>query len=57
MMGETKNKIKQSDAVITYKKQRNVKIALVQMYASFLGKTVGAKAVGEPERRQQNGDL
>ena len=27
------------------------------MYASFLGKTVGAKAVGEPERRQENGDL
>ena len=27
------------------------------MYASFLGKTVGAKAVGEPERKQENGDL
>ena len=27
------------------------------MYASFLGKTVGAKAVAEPERRQENGDL
>ena len=27
------------------------------MYANFLGKTVGAKAVGEPERRQGNGDL
>jgi len=27
------------------------------MYASFLGKTVGAKAVGEPERRQESGDL
>jgi len=27
------------------------------MYASFLGKTVGAKAVVGPERRQENGDL
>ena len=27
------------------------------MYASFLGKTVGAKAVAEPERRQENGDI
>jgi len=27
------------------------------MYANFLGKTVGAKAAGEPERRQGNGDL
>ena len=27
------------------------------MYANFLGKTVGAKAVGELERRQGNGDL
>jgi len=27
------------------------------MYVNFLEKTVGAKAVGEPERRQGNGDL
>ena len=27
------------------------------MYASFLGKMVGAKAVAEPEKRQENGDL
>jgi len=27
------------------------------MYANFLGKTVGAKAAVEPERRQENGDL
>ena len=27
------------------------------MYASFLGKTVGAKAVVEPETRLENGDL
>jgi len=27
------------------------------MYASFLGKTVGAKAVVGPERRRENGDL
>ena len=57
MIGQTKNKIKQSDAVITDKKQSNVKIAPVQMYANFLGKTVGAKAAVEPERRQENGDL
>ena len=27
------------------------------MYASFLGKMVGVKAVVGPERRQENGDL